>query len=101
MNIDLPGNRLLAGPGRHWCMQLRKLPTPCPLTDLVISGMSISAPRLTSICRSSTHARLFGGRFFAHGGERHIMEGDLPDGDTILLEFLDMSKARGWYKSPA
>jgi uncharacterized protein (DUF1330 family) len=43
----------------------------------------------------------FEGRFLAHGGERQIMEGDLPEGDTILLEFPDMSHALGWYESPA
>jgi uncharacterized protein (DUF1330 family) len=43
----------------------------------------------------------FGGRFLAHGGERQIMEGDLPAGDCILLRFPDMDHALRWYGSPA
>jgi uncharacterized protein (DUF1330 family) len=43
----------------------------------------------------------FGGRFVAHGGENEVLEGDLPTGNVILLEFPDLDHARYWYASEA
>lgn len=43
----------------------------------------------------------FGGRFIAHGGTIEHLEGSLPEGAAIILEFPDLARARDWYASPA
>lgn len=43
----------------------------------------------------------FGGRFIAHGGAIEHLEGDLPEGNAIILEFPDLAHARDWYRSEA
>ena len=43
----------------------------------------------------------FGGRFIAHGGRISVLEGDLPAGDAIIIEFPDFSSAQDWYRSDA
>ena len=43
----------------------------------------------------------FGGRFIAHGGTIEHLEGDLPEGNAIILEFPDLDHARDWYHSKA
>ena len=43
----------------------------------------------------------FGGRFIAHGGTIEHLEGNLPEGAAIILEFPDLASAREWYGSDA
>lgn len=43
----------------------------------------------------------FNGRFIAHGGTIELLEGDLPEGSAIILEFPDLQHAREWYSSDA
>lgn len=42
----------------------------------------------------------FGGRFLVHGGPVEIREGTWP-GALVLIEFPDLTAARGWYESDA
>jgi uncharacterized protein (DUF1330 family) len=42
----------------------------------------------------------FGGHFIVHGGDREILEGELP-GVLIVIEFPDQESAGQWYASPA
>jgi uncharacterized protein (DUF1330 family) len=41
-----------------------------------------------------------GGRFVARGGQTEALEGSLPAGRLVILEFPDVEAARGWYDSP-
>ena len=43
----------------------------------------------------------FGGSFAVHGGRTECLEGDLPKGDMVLIEFPDLKSAQAWYHSPA
>ena len=42
----------------------------------------------------------FGGRFRVHGARAEVLEGAL-DGDIVVIEFPDVTRARAWYRSPA
>jgi uncharacterized protein (DUF1330 family) len=43
----------------------------------------------------------FGGRVVAASDETTILEGSVPPGRTVLLEFPDLDSARRWYASDA
>jgi uncharacterized protein (DUF1330 family) len=45
-------------------------------------------------------AHAFGGRFRAHGGRKHMLEGEIAE-DVIIIEFPSVEAARSWYASPA
>lgn len=42
----------------------------------------------------------YGGRYLIHGGTTQVLEGSWQ-GDTIMLGFPDLERARGWYHSKA
>jgi len=41
-----------------------------------------------------------GGRYLVRGGESQVLEGDLPAGRTVVIEFPDVAAARAWYDGP-
>ena len=43
----------------------------------------------------------FGGRLVAASDETTLLEGSVPPGRTVLLEFPDLDSARRWYASEA
>ena len=43
----------------------------------------------------------FGGRVIAASDDTTILEGSVPPGRTVLLEFPDLDSARRWYASDA
>lgn len=43
----------------------------------------------------------YGGKFVVHGAHTDLLEGDLPAGDMVLVEFPDLGAAKDWYHSPA
>ncbi len=43
----------------------------------------------------------FGGTFLVRGGATNLVEGDWHANRVVLLAFDDVTKARGWYESPA
>lgn len=40
-----------------------------------------------------------GGAYIARGGEIDVLEGESPQGRTVILEFPTMEAARNWYDS--
>jgi uncharacterized protein (DUF1330 family) len=38
-----------------------------------------------------------GGRYLARGGEKTLLEGDLPDGRVVIVEFESRQAALDWY----
>jgi uncharacterized protein (DUF1330 family) len=42
----------------------------------------------------------FGGRYLVRGGSHDTLEGDVPLGRVIILEFPTYEDARRWYDSP-
>jgi uncharacterized protein (DUF1330 family) len=42
----------------------------------------------------------FGGRFLARGGRTQLLEGALPAGRLVIVEFPSMDRAREWWSSP-
>jgi uncharacterized protein (DUF1330 family) len=45
-------------------------------------------------------AQAHSGRFRAHGGRKHALEGAIS-GDLIIIEFPSLEAAQAWYASPA
>ena len=43
----------------------------------------------------------FGGRVLAASDDAVTLEGALPPGRTVIIEFPDLDRARGWYSSDA
>ena len=43
----------------------------------------------------------YGGRFLVRGGDPLLLEGDAPNGRSVVLEFESPERAMEWYKSPA
>jgi uncharacterized protein (DUF1330 family) len=43
----------------------------------------------------------FGGRILAASDEAMTLEGTLPAGRTVIIEFPDLDRARRWYSSDA
>jgi uncharacterized protein (DUF1330 family) len=43
----------------------------------------------------------FGGRLLAASDEAQTVEGSVPPGRTVIIEFPDLDSARGWYASDA
>ena len=43
----------------------------------------------------------FGGRVIAVSDQAETMEGKVPPGRTVIIEFPDLDRARGWYRSDA
>jgi uncharacterized protein (DUF1330 family) len=43
----------------------------------------------------------FGGRVLAASDEALTLEGTVPPGRAVILEFPDLDRARGWYSSDA
>jgi uncharacterized protein (DUF1330 family) len=41
-----------------------------------------------------------GGTYLARGGLSELMEGDVPTGRVVVVEFPSMEHARRWYSSP-
>jgi len=39
-----------------------------------------------------------GGRYLARGGDVEVLEGEMPAGRTVLLEFPNMRAALDWYR---
>jgi uncharacterized protein (DUF1330 family) len=42
-----------------------------------------------------------GGRYIVRGGDIEVLEGDAPDGRTVVVEFPTMQAALDWYRSDA
>jgi uncharacterized protein (DUF1330 family) len=42
----------------------------------------------------------FGGRFIARGGRTEALEGTLPAGRMVIVEFPSLDKAKEWWSSP-
>jgi uncharacterized protein (DUF1330 family) len=42
----------------------------------------------------------FGGRFVARGGRTEVLEGALPAGRLVILEFPSLERAKEWWASP-
>jgi uncharacterized protein (DUF1330 family) len=42
----------------------------------------------------------FGGRFIARGGRTEALEGQLPAGRMVIVEFPSLDKAKEWWSSP-
>ena len=42
----------------------------------------------------------FGGRFIAPGGPTEALEGTLPAGRMVIVEFPSVDKAKEWWNSP-
>ena len=49
----------------------------------------------------ATTLQPFGGRVLAASDEAASLEGKLPSGRTVIIEFPDLDRARGWYSSDA
>ena len=43
----------------------------------------------------------FGGKFIVRGGRFTKVEGDMPYGRVVVVEFASREAAEGWYHSPA
>lgn len=42
----------------------------------------------------------FGGRFIARGGRTEALEGTLPAGRMVIVEFPSVERAKEWWSSP-
>ena len=42
----------------------------------------------------------YGGRFVARGGRTELLEGKLPAGRLVIVEFPSVERAREWWASP-
>jgi uncharacterized protein (DUF1330 family) len=42
----------------------------------------------------------FGGRFIARGGRTEVLEGTLPAGRMVIVEFPSLERAKDWWASP-
>jgi uncharacterized protein (DUF1330 family) len=42
-----------------------------------------------------------GGRYIVRGGDVEVLEGDAPEGRTVVVEFPTMQAALDWYRSDA
>ena len=42
----------------------------------------------------------FGGRFIARGGRTEVLEGTLPAGRMVIVEFPSVERAKEWWHSP-
>ena len=42
----------------------------------------------------------FGGRFIARGGRTEALEGRLPAGRMVIVEFPSLDRAKEWWSSP-
>jgi uncharacterized protein (DUF1330 family) len=42
----------------------------------------------------------FGGRFIARGGRTEALEGTLPAGRMVIVEFPSLERAKEWWASP-
>jgi uncharacterized protein (DUF1330 family) len=42
----------------------------------------------------------FGGRFIARGGRTEALEGQLPAGRMVIVEFPSLDRAKEWWSSP-
>jgi uncharacterized protein (DUF1330 family) len=42
----------------------------------------------------------FGGRYLVRGGEKRVLEGEMPAPRSVLLEFDSPERALEWYNSP-
>jgi uncharacterized protein (DUF1330 family) len=42
----------------------------------------------------------FGGRFIARGGRAEALEGQLPAGRMVIVEFPSLDRAKEWWSSP-
>jgi len=49
----------------------------------------------------ATTLQPFGGRVLAASDEAVSLEGKLPSGRTVIIEFPDLDRARSWYSSDA
>ncbi len=42
---------------------------------------------------------IYGGKFLARGGAAKTLEGNVPAGRVVIIEFPDMGKLEAWYNS--
>ena len=62
----------------------------------------LSAPKTTGAsCRARCAPNLVaaGGRYLVRGGQAEALEGELPGGRTVVVEFPTMQAAEDWYRS--
>lgn len=52
------------------------------------------------LATAMTTVTAFGGRRLLIGGPATAVEGDAPEGMTVILEFSDKATAEAWYASP-
>ena len=67
----------------------------------VIATIEVTDPALFDTYRAQVPATIdkFGGKYLVRGGEVEVVEGDQPTRRTVVLEFENLERARGWYYS--
>ena len=67
----------------------------------VIATIEVTDPALFDTYRAQVPATIdkFGGKYLVRGGAVEVVEGDQPNRRTVVLEFENLEKARGWYYS--
>ena len=67
----------------------------------VIATIEVTDPALFDTYRAQVPATIdkFGDKYLVRGGAVEVVEDDQPNRRTVVLEFENLEKARGWYYS--
>ena len=68
----------------------------------IIAEVEVSDPETYATYRAQTPGVIaqYGGRFIVRGGAAETLEGDVPPGRLVVIEFPDTAAARRFYESP-